>query len=84
VSKVPFAEELCDELVARLEEFAAPDAARQLRECHSVRMEDKPVVREVLGRWRHSVGTAPYAEELWALEAELGRGLAPPWYATAA
>jgi hypothetical protein len=56
VSKVLFAEDLCEELAARLERFAAPDAARQLRECRSVRQEDKPVVREVLSRWRQLSG----------------------------
>jgi hypothetical protein len=75
VSKVPFAEDLCEELAARLERFAAPEAARQLRERGSVRQEDKPVVREVLGRWRQTLGTAPFGETLWDLQTELGRGL---------
>lgn len=74
VSKVPLAEELCDELVARLDGFAAPEAARHLRDCRSVRQEDKLVVREVLSRWRHSLGTTPLAEQLWELQTELGRG----------
>jgi len=76
VSRVTLAEELCDELAAKLEGFAAPEAARQIRERRSVRQEDKPVVREVLGRWRQSLGTGPLAEQLWELQTELGRGLA--------
>src|SRR5262249_7113506 len=77
VSRVLFDEGLCDELAGRLERFGAPDAARQLRDSRSVRQENKPVVREVVGRWRQSLGTAPFAEQLWDLERELGRGLAP-------
>ena len=75
VSRVPFAEDLRDELATRLEEFAAPEAARQLRERGSVRQEDKPVVREVLGRWRQTLGRAPFGETLWDLQTELGKGL---------
>ena len=83
VSRVPFSQELRDELVARLDRFAAPDVARHLRDRGCVRQEDKPVVREVLGRWRQSLGTAPSAEQLWELQAELGRGLTPTWPAPA-
>jgi len=83
VSGVAFAEDLCEELAARLERFAAPDAARRLRERRSVRQEDKPVVREVLGRWRQSRRTAPAAEQLWELQVELGRGLVPTLHAPA-
>jgi hypothetical protein len=68
---------LCDELAERLEQFGAPDAASRLRERSSVVQADKPVVREVLSRWRQSVATEPFAQELYELQVEVGKGLAP-------
>jgi hypothetical protein len=76
-ARVSVSEGLCDGLAARLEAFGAPDAASRLRERHAVVQSDKPVVREVLGRWRQSVGTAPVSEELYDLQVEMGKGLAP-------
>ena len=71
------AEELCEELAARLDLFGAPDAATRLRGGGSIVRADKPVVREVLCRWRQSVATEPFAEELWELQVEVGKGLTP-------
>jgi hypothetical protein len=75
VSRVSVAEEVCDQLAERLERFGAPGAARRLRERHLIRQEDRPVVREVLGRWRQSLGTVPLAERLYEFQEELGKGL---------
>jgi hypothetical protein len=63
---------LCEELAARLERFAAPDVAARLRKRELLLQSDKPVVREVLGRWRQHVKAGSLAEELWELQIELG------------
>jgi hypothetical protein len=76
-ARVSVSDELRNELVARLEQFGAPDAARRLRDRGSVVQADKPVVREILGRWRQSVGTEPVAKELYELQVEMGKGLMP-------
>ena len=78
-AKVSVPDDLYEELSARLDRFGAPDAARRLQEGRSILREDKPVVREVLGRWRRSVATEPVAEELWELQTKLGRGLVGDW-----
>jgi hypothetical protein len=70
-------EALCEELTARLQSFGAPDAAKNLREHDSIVRADKPVVREVLRRWRQSVATEPLAQQLWDIQVEVGKGLMP-------
>jgi hypothetical protein len=80
VSGVLFAENLREELASRLDRFAAHGAAQRVRQRGWVRQDDKPVVREVLARWRQSLGPAPVAETLWELQAELGRGLTRSLY----
>jgi hypothetical protein len=72
---------LYEELSARLDRFGAPDAARRLQEGRSILREAKPVVREVLSKWRRSVGTEPVAEQLWELQTKLGRRLVGDWQA---
>jgi len=70
-ARVSVQDDLYEELTVRLDRFAAPDAARRLQDDRFIRREDKPVVREVLARWRRSVGTEPVAEQLWELQTRL-------------
>jgi hypothetical protein len=76
-AKVSVPDEVCEGLAARLELFGAPDAAARLRKQRSVARADKPVVREVLCRWRQSSDIKQFAEELWKLQVEVGKGLTP-------
>jgi hypothetical protein len=66
-------------LAQRLARFGAPDAAGRLREGRSLRLEDKPVVREVLGRWLRSVGPDQFASELVELHRQLGNDMERSW-----
>jgi len=46
---------------------------------HSIRTEDKPVVREVLGRWRRSTDPTLFPAALAELQQQLGRDLQRRW-----
>jgi hypothetical protein len=78
-STVALPEALCQELAMRLAQFGAPDAAERLLGHRSIRTEDKPVVREVLGRWLRTAGTDDFASELASLRRRLGRELENHW-----
>jgi hypothetical protein len=53
-ANVQLPDDLYQELAERLSNFGAPDAAEQLRTQQAIRNENKPVVREVIGRWQRS------------------------------
>jgi hypothetical protein len=72
--KVALSDEACDELARKLALFGAPDAAERLLGHRSIRNEDKPVVREVLARWRRSAA-ATFPPDLNELHARLGLDL---------
>jgi hypothetical protein len=74
-AKFELSDQECDELARRLARFGAPDAAESLLGHHSIRTEDKPVVREVLGRWRRSVEPMGFSAALVELQEQLGREL---------
>jgi hypothetical protein len=69
---------LGEELAQRLEDFGAPDAAERLRQYGTIHLEDKPVVREVLGRWQRSVGSEQSAE-LTELDRRLAQDIDVSW-----
>lgn len=78
-ARVTLSDEECDELAQRLARFGAPDAAERLLGHHSIRTEDKPVVREVLGRWRRSTDPTLFPAALAELQQQLGRDLQRRW-----
>jgi len=78
---VALPEAICEELALRLVDFGAPDAAERLLDHRSIRTEDKPVVREVLGRWLRSARRVEFELELLQLQQRLGRDLDRLWQA---
>ena len=76
---VALREYVYDELARRLAQFGAPDAAERLLGRRAIRHEDKPVVREVLARWRRSAGDTEWDSELAELHGRLGRDLNRNW-----
>jgi len=78
-STVALPEALCQELAVRLAQFGAPDAAERLLGPRSIRTEDKPVVREVVGRWLRSGGADEFELELLRLQTLLGSELERIW-----
>ena len=80
-ARVTLSDEECDELAQRLARFGAPDAAERLLGHHSIRIEDKPVVREVLGRWCRSTDPTLFPAALADLQEQLGRDLRRGWQA---
>jgi len=78
---VALPEGICEELAVRLVDFGAPDAAERLLRDHSIRTEDKPVVREVLGRLLRSARFTEFELELMQLQQRLGRDLDHRWRA---
>jgi hypothetical protein len=79
VNTVALPEALCQELAVRLAQFGAPDAAERLLGHRAIRTEDKPVVREVVGRWLRSTGADEFELELIQLQTLLRRELERTW-----
>jgi len=63
----------------RLARFGAPDAAERLLGHRAIRSEDKPVVREVIGRWLRTAGAAEFELELIQLQTLLRHELERAW-----
>ena len=77
---VTLSDEACRELAQRLAQFGAVDTAERLLGYRSIRTEDKPVVSEVLARWRRSAG-ASFPAELNQLHERLVHDLRRSWSA---
>jgi hypothetical protein len=63
----------------RLAQFGAPDAAERLLGHRAIRSDDKPVVREVVGRWLRSGAADEFELELIQLQTLLRRELERAW-----
>jgi len=78
-ARVPLSEDVYRELAQRLAAFGAPDAAERLLGHQAIRHEDKPVVREVIGRWLRSTVDERFGAQLAELYDCLGRDIRRRW-----